>query len=433
MRAFSILWFGQLVSALGSAMTRFAFIIWVWQTTGETTPLALIALFSVVPNIVVSLFAGAVVDRFSRRWIMILGDLGLTLPTIIRLLLLLSGDLQLWHLYVAAAVSGLFAPFQSLAFQASVSALVPKHQLTRANGMLSLNEYVALIGAPVLGGLLLTVANLEAVLVFDILTFFVAVIGVLLIRIPRASTPEHQPPASLLTDAAFGFRYIFARPPLRALLLLLVSFIFFENLGYPLLAPMILARTGENEIVLGTVQGFMGISGLLGGVIITLWGGGRRRVRNILLSMFITGLLGHLLMGLGRSLSLWLVAAVFVECMIPLMLSSFQAIWQSKVPPAVQGRVFAARDLFFSVSEPVPQVFAGILADRVFEPGMQPGGALAPLFSSIVGTGAGAGIALLMILCGVFSALVSVAGYLSRNVRESEHLLPDHDAHTLNP
>src|SRR5690606_19394288 len=123
MRAFSILWCGQLVSGLGSAMTRFAFIIWVWQETGEATPLALIALFSVVPNVVVSLFAGAVVDRYSRRWIMLLGDLGLTLPTIIRLLLLLSGDLQLWHLYLAAAVSGLFTPFQSLAFQASVSAL----------------------------------------------------------------------------------------------------------------------------------------------------------------------------------------------------------------------------------------------------------------------------------------------------------------------
>lgn len=433
MRAFSILWFGQLVSELGSAMTRFAFIIWVWQATGEATPLALIALASAVPTVLVSLFAGSIVDRFSRKWIIILADLGLTIPTVIRLLLLLSGDLQLWHLYVAAAVSGLFAPFQSLAFQASVSALVPKHQLTRANGILSLNEYVALIGAPVLAGLLLTVASLEAVLVFDILTFFVAVIGVLLVRIPRATSHEHHPRASLLSDAAFGFRYIFARPPLRALLLLMLSFVFFETLGYPLIAPMILARTANNEIILGTVQGMMGISGLLGGVIITIWGGGKRRVRSILISIFITGLLGDALMGFGYSLPVWLIAAIGIECLIPLLISSYQALWQSKVPPAFQGRVFAARDLIVSILDPIPLVFAGFLADRVFEPGMQPDGALAPLFGGIVGTGAGAGMALLLILCGILTAVVSIVGYLSANVRESEHLLPDHDAHTLNP
>jgi MFS family permease len=428
MRAFSILWFGQLVSELGSAMTRFAFIIWVWQATGEATPLALIALCHAVPTVLVSLFAGSIVDRGNRKWIMILADLGLTIPTFIRLLLLLNGDLQLWHLYLAAAVGGLFAPFQGLAFQSTVSTLVPKAQLTRANGMLSLNEYVALIGAPVLAGLVLTLASLEAVLLIDIITFFIAVGGVLLIHIPTIPAPTDQPRASLLSDASFGFRYIFTRPPLRALLLLLIGFVFFETLGYPLIAPMILARSSNNEILLGTVQGAMGISGLLGGIIVTFWGREKRRVRSILFSIFITGLLGDALMGLGRSLPVWLIAAIGIECLIPLMISSYQALWQSKVPPAVQGRVFAARDLMYSILDPVPLVFAGFLADRVFEPGMQPGGALAPIFGGIVGTGAGAGMALLLILCGVLSVLVSVVGYSSRNVRESETLLPDHDS-----
>jgi MFS transporter, DHA3 family, macrolide efflux protein len=180
--------------------------------------------------------------------------------------------------------------------------------------------------------------------------------------------------------------------------------------------------------LLGTVQGAMGISGLLGGIIVTFWGREKRRVRSILFSIFITGLLGDALMGLGRSLPVWLIAAIGIECLIPLMISSYQALWQSKVPPAVQGRVFAARDLMYSILDPVPLVFAGFLADRVFEPGMQPGGALAPIFGGIVGTGAGAGMALLLILCGVLSVLVSVVGYSSRNVRESETLLPDHDS-----
>jgi len=427
MRSFTVLWFGQVVSALGSAMTHFAFVIWVWEATGEATPLALIALFNAIPAVLVSLFAGAVVDHTSRKRVMILADLGMTIPTVIRLLLLLSGDLQLWHLYLAAAVGGLFAPFQSLAFQAAVTTVVPKSQLTRANGMMSLNEYVSLIGAPVFAGLLLTAAGIEAVLLFDIVTFFIAVICAALVHIPSPTRADSidQLRRSFLSDAAFGFRYIFARPPLRALLLLVVGFAMFETLGYPLIAPMILARTGSNEVILGTVQAVMGMSGLLGGVLVTLWGGGRHKIRNILLSMLLTGLLGDVLMGLGHGLPVWLVAAVFIECFLPLMMSSAQALWQSKVPPEMQGRVFAARGLIYRVTEPIPLVAAGLLADNIFEPAMQPNGALAPVFGSIVGTGAGAGMALLLIICGVMSALVGVVGFASRSLRDAETLLPD--------
>lgn len=427
MRGFTVLWFGQLVSALGSSMTHFAFVIWVWKATGEATPLALIVLFNAIPAVVLSLFAGVVVDRVSRKRVMILADLGMTIPTLIRLLLLLSGDLQLWHLYLAAAVSGLFAPFQSLAFQAAVTTVVPKSQLTRANGMMSLNEYVSLIGAPVFAGLLLTAAGIEAVLLLDIATFFIAVICATLVHIP-SPTPANsagQLRRSVFSDAVFGFHYIFTRPSLRALLLLIVCFVMFETLGYPLIAPMILARTGSNEVILGTVQAVMGVSGLLGGVLVTVWGGGRNKIRNILLSMLFTGLLGNALMGLGGGLPVWLIAAVFIECFLPLMMSSVQALWQSKVPSEAQGRVFAARGLIYRITEPIPLVFAGLLADHIFEPAMQPQGVLAPVFGDIVGTGAGAGMALLLIICGVLSAFVGVVGFASRNLRDAETLLSD--------
>lgn len=430
MRGFSVLWFGQLVSELGSAMTHFAFIIWVWQTTGEATALALIAVCNAVPRVLVSLFAGSVVDRFPRKWVMIVGDLGLTLPTVIRLILLLNGDLQVWHLYLAAAVGGLFAPFQGLAFQTSVTTLVPKEQLTRANAMLSLNQYISLIAAPVLGGLLLTVAGIEAILLIDILTFFAAVIGVMLVQLPHAAPDPTHERRSIWADARFGFAYIFGRPALRGLLLVMLSFSFFETLGYPLIAPMILARTGNDEVILGTVQAVMGISGLLGGVLVTFWGGSRRKIHAILIGTMLTGLLGDALMGLGRSLPVWLVAAVFIECFIPLVMSSSQTLWQSKIPVAVQGRVFAARGLFYDIIEPIAFMSAGLLADRVFEPAMQEGGALVPIFSGLAGTGTGAGIALLVIVCGVLCALTGLLGYGVHSIRNSETILPDADTNT---
>ena len=128
MRGFTLSWFGQLVSELGSAMTRFAFVIWVWQTTGQATELALLTLFGALPSVLVSLFAGSLVDRHDRKWMIILGDLGLAIPTAILLTLLLDGRLQVWHLYAAAAIRGGFDPMQSLAFQASITTTVPKAQ-----------------------------------------------------------------------------------------------------------------------------------------------------------------------------------------------------------------------------------------------------------------------------------------------------------------
>lgn len=426
MRGFTVLWFGQLVSELGSAMTRFAFVIWVWQTTGEATELALLTVFGAVPSVLVSLFAGSLVDRHSRKRMIILGDLGLAIPTAITSALLLTGSLRIWHLYLAAAVGGLFAPVQSLAFQTSITTTVPRAQYSRANGMMSLNEYVSLIGAPVLAGLLLSLANIEAILIIDLLTFFVAVIAVILVRIP--TPPPENRRFSLWSDVAFGFRYIMQHPVLRGLLLLTLGFGFFEALGYPLLAPMILARTGSSQVVLGTVQGVMGVSGLLGGLLVTFWGGAKRRMRAILLGILLTGVFGEALMGLGRGILIWLIAGVFIECFLPLVLSSMQALWQSKVPPAAQGRVFAVRKLINGIIEPFSLLLAGLLADHVFEPGMQPGGALAPIFGGLLGTGVGSGMALLLILCGVLCALTSLWGYATRSIRDSEALFPDHEA-----
>ena len=426
MRAFTIVWFGQVVSMLGSAMTRFAFIIWVWERTGEATTLALITLCGAIPSVLVSLFAGAVVDRGNRKWIMILADLGTAIPTLIRLLLLLSGNLQVWHLYVTAAVGGLFGPFQGLAFQASVTTMVPKAQYTRTNGMMSLSQYISQVGAPVLAGLLLSVAGIEAVLVFDLVTFLVAVISAGLIAFPQIIRIEEKVRTSFLSDAAFGFRYIFTRPALRTLFLIILGFGVFEALGFPLIAPMILARTGNNEVILGTVLGVMGISGLLGGVLVTLWGGTKRRIHALLIGTALTGLLGDSLMGLGGSLPVWLLAAVFIECFIPLAMGSNQSLWQSKTPPETQGRIFAARGLVNELTESLSLIFAGLLADKVFEPAMRPEGALAPIFGGLVGTGAGAGMALLLIACGIFCALVSVWGYLAGGVKQIT-ALPDHE------
>jgi hypothetical protein len=225
----------------------------------------------------------------------------------------------------------------------------------------------------------------------------------------------------------FGLRYIAARPGLLGLTCVMFAFTMAESLGYPLISPMILARTGNDELVLGPVQSVLGLGGVLGGVFISVWGGPKRRIHVILIGLILTGLLGDALMGLGRTLPLWIAAAFFLEVFIPTIIGANQSIWQSKVPPELQGRVFAARGLIATIAEPISKALAGVLADHVLEPGMMPGGALAGVFGGLVGTGEGAGMALLLVLCGAASALASVAGYAFGAVREVENTLPDHD------
>lgn len=424
MRSFTILWLGQLLSMLGTAMTRFVLAIFLWQQTGQATAMVMVAVVNGVTSFAANLVAGPLVDRFSRKQVMILADLLTGLSTVFLLVMAWLGSLAPWHIYLASAVAGVFQNFQGLAFSASISLLVPKAQFTRANSMLSVAEYAAGIGAPAFAGFIMAPIGLTGVMLFDTATFLFAMATVAVVRIPQVREPL-EAGRTAWTDILFGFRYIFARPALSGLMALIFAFNFFESFGYPLIAPMILARTAGDEVTLGLVQSVLGVGGVTGGLILTAWGGFRRRIVGVVLGLALTGLLGDALMGLGTSLPVWLVAAVFLELFIPLAVSSNNAIWQSKIAPGQQGRVFGARRVISGVGDPIAQLATGVLADRLFEPAMRPGGGLAALFGPLLGTGPGAGMGLLLLLCGLLCALSAALAYGSRPLREIETILPD--------
>jgi hypothetical protein len=198
--------------------------------------------------------------------------------------------------------------------------------------------------------------------------------------------------------------------------------------GFTVLAPMVLARTGNNSLILGSVQSAAGIGGVVGAVLLSLWGGPKRKVHGVLVGCAVGGLIGMVGVGVGRSLAFW-AGTMFVMSMIfPTVNASSQTIWQSKVPPDVQGRVFSVRLMMAQFGSPLAMLLAGPLADRVFEPGMRPGGALAATFGRLVGTGPGAGMALMLVFGGVLAMVAGFAGYAYRPLRTVESTLPDHDA-----
>ncbi len=432
MSNFIVIWFGQLVSLVGTAMTQFALTIWVWQQTGQATTLALMGFFAFAPTILLSPLAGALVDRLDRKLVMMLSDLGAGLATIVIFVLMSADSLQLWHLYALAAWTSAFSAFQFPAYSAAISTMLDKSQYTRASGLMSVAESGSSIAAPVIAGALLVFVGIEGVLLIDIVTFLIALATLVFAKIPRLEPTPNETKASLWSDFLFGFKYIYNHKPLLAVQLVFFSFNIVATFSYFMIAPLILARTGSSELILGTVQSAMGIGGLVGGILLSVWGGPKKRIHGVLISMAVFCFLGSFLFSIGQSgtrlgLVFWIIGAIFSSGVIPIMNGSNQAIWQSKVALNLQGRVFAARRLIAQLSNPIAMIIAGLVADRIFEPAMQEGGSLVNIFSPLLGSGDGAGIAVMFLLSSIAGVIIVTIAYSSKHVTEIESLLPDHD------
>jgi MFS transporter, DHA3 family, macrolide efflux protein len=432
---FSIVWFGQLISNLGSTMTWFALTVWAWQLTGQATALALVGFFSFAPSILISPIAGALVDRWNRKLVMMLSDLAAGLSTIGVLALYATGNLEIWHLYVTGAFASVFQAFQWPAYSAAIATMLPKKHYARANGMLSMVESASNILAPALAGMLLLAVGIAGVMVVDIVTFVAAIGTIIFVRIPspRPSADGAEGKGSLLKESLYGFRYIRARPSLLGLQLVFLCVNVASTLGLTILAAMTLARSGSNPSVLGLVQAASGFGGLCGGLLLSIWGGPKRRIHGVLLGMIGAGLLGQMVMALGRTSLVWAAGSFCFMLIVPILNGANQAIWQSKVAPDIQGRVFAVRRMIAQIAMPLATLLAGPLVDYILEPGMQAQGALHRVFGPLVGTGAGAGMAVLMFFCGVLSVGAGVAGYAIPLVRNVERLVPDHDYNPAAP
>lgn len=434
MTAFLIIWVGQVISLLGTSMTGFGLPIWAYAKTGEATPLALTQFFFGLPLLLISPLAGALVDRSSRKLMMMISDLAAGVVTIIQLLLLATGHLQIWHLYVAASISGIFQAFQWPAFSSGIALMLPKEQLGRANGLMELAGSASGIFAPTLAGAMLGLMGIQrglpVIMLIDIVTFVFAICALLFVYVPQPAVTQAglEGRGSIWQESLYGFRYILKRRSLLGLQLVFMVGNLFSALGFAVMVPMLLARTSSNTVILGTVESAAAIGGVVGGLVMGAWGGPKRRVHGVLLGWILSGLLLDFPLGVGQSLPVWAVAMFLGMFIVPIVNGSNQAIWQSKVAPDVQGRVFSVRRMIAWSLSTLSLAVAGPLADRVFEPAMQSGGALAPIFGRLVGIGPGAGMGLMFILGAFGSVIAGLGGYLVRVVRDAETILPDYDA-----
>ncbi len=430
MFGFTIVWFGQIISLLGTSMTGFAMTIWAYQKTNAATALTLIGFFFVAPMLIASPFAGALVDRSNRKLMMMVSDIASGIASFIILILFTTGHLQIWHLFITSAFQGVFQSFQWPAYSAAISTMIPKQHYGRANGMLTLADSASNIFAPILAGSLLGIIGVPGILLIDLGTFIFAIGALLLVHIPQPRVTEEgrQARGNILEEAVFGFRYIWSRPPLLALQIVFLTGNFFVGIPAAVEAAMILANTGSNEKALAYVNSAAAIGGVVGGLVMSAWGGPKRRVHGVLFGWFIASLLGSVLMGFSRSILFWAISGFLGMFFIPIINGSNQAIWQAKVPPDLQGRVFSIRRLIAWFVSPLALLIAGPLSDKLLEPAMRdPESFLASTVGSIIGIGPGRGMALLFIIGGGIAALIGISGYVFRVLRDADTLLPDHD------
>jgi len=424
MHVFIIIWLGQLVSLVGSGLTSFALGLWVYQHTDSVTQFAFIGLFTVLPSVVLSPLAGALVDRWDRRWVMILSDAGAGLCTLIMAFLFLTNRIEVWQIYLAAGASGAFGTFQWPAYSAATTLLVPKKHLGRANGMVQFGQAAAEILAPALAGVLVLTTRVQGILLIDFVTFFFAVTTLLLVRFPRpgTTTAGQTSRGSLWREASYGWRFITARRGLLGLLVFFTVVKFLWGMVGALIAPMILGFTSVD--VLGIVISIAGGGMLAGSLVMSAWGGPKRRIDGVLRFELLSGLC-FLLMGLRPSA--WPVAlgAFGAHLTIAIIYGSNQAIWQSKVPHSVQGRVFATQQMIAKSATPLAYLTAGPLADKLFEPLLAFDGPLTGSIGQITGTGPGRGIGLLFIVMGILKVAVTLGGYLDPRIKLVEDELPD--------
>ena len=417
MKTFLTIWVGQLVSTLGSFMTVFALTLWVWDQTESATALTLVLFFAQLPRIVVTLFAGIITDRFNRQRLMLLGDTSAAISTAVVGGLWLTGSLQIWHLCAVMAVHGCFSQLQQLAYSASIALMVPKAQYTRAGSLTAALGFSAAILSPVFAGSLYPQIGLGGIMVIDLLTFTVAFGTLLSVKLPQPSQAEtkekslEQQPSDEhtqkalkfnLSDLTFGFRYIKASPGLSAMVIAFTLFAIPNDMGRALYNPMILARTGGDAKLLGTIVAAAGVGGLIGGGILTASGGFRNPRRGLLIGMLSVGI-GKLVFGLGQSPIVWTGARLGTSVSEAITFSTYTTCWYAMVPSDLQGRAFAADHLISLVVGASASLVAGPLVDYVFEPVVR---------TSVLGSvmGDGAGIALLYAIAAIGILSVGIFG-----------------------
>lgn len=404
LRPFLLLWSTQSLSALGSGMTSFALVIWAFEQSGSALSTSLLSIASYAPYVLLSIFAGALSDRWNKKVTMLVCDTLAACTTAAVLVLLLTGNPAVWHLYLLNALNGLMNTVQSPASEVASTLLIPPEHLQRTSGLRSFSNSLNSILTPILATALLAFAGIHAVLLVDLVTFAVAFCTLLFgIRIPE-SAAENRQHESVLASAKSGLHYLSENRGILDLILFLSTINFIASIYNAALPAMVLSVPNGGKLALGAVNTCAGLAMLVGSLVVSLLPAPKSRVRVICNALLLSMGTENFILALGHSLPLWCIGAVLGWLPIPLMSANLDVLLRTHIPVEMQGRVYSARNTLQFFTIPLGYFAGGFLVDYIFEPLMaaqESGSLLTVLF----GTGKGSGAAFLFLIIGFVGVL----------------------------
>lgn len=406
---FITLWSTQALSTLGSSMTSFALVIWTYQQQGSALTTALLSVCSYAPYVVLSIFAGVVSDRWNKKYTMLACDTLAAVTTCTVWILLATDNLKIWHLYLLNAVNGMMNSVQQPASEVAVSLLAPKEQYQRIGGLQAFSRSLVTILTPVLATAVLTLAGMNAILLFDLMSFAIAFLTLAVcISIPHTSQGEKTTPEPFWQAAKKGFYFLQENRGILDLILFLAGINLIASVYEAALPAMLLSRTGGSSTALGMVSTFTGIATFVGSIAASLLPAPKSRTRVICNTLLFSMCTENFFLPFGRSVPIWCLGAVLGWLTVPFMNTNLDALLRTHIPVAMQGRVYSIRNALQFFTIPLGYLMGGMAVDWIFEPLMQvqsKGSLLVQLFGQGKGTGAALLYSILAI-CGIGTCLV---------------------------
>lgn len=418
-KKYIIFWLSKALSQLGSSMTSFTLILWTYEQNGSAMTVSLMLFFNYIPYIIASLFAGSIVDRHSKKKIMLVSDSIAALCSAAVFALSLGGGLQIWNIYLVNFITGFMNAFQGPASAVAIGRIVPPDRIKQVSGMNTFSGNLVTVLSPMLGASLFALGGLPLVIIIDLTSFVLAfAVLAIVLNIPEEKKTNLKR-ASMLSGAREGFAYLWSNQGIFMIILTMAFLNFFSRLTYEnILSPMILARSGNSHELLGVVNAAMGVGGIVGGIIVSSGKVKWNSVKIIYVSAMLSFLLGDVMMGLGRNGIVWSLAAVAASLPIAFINAGQMDLPYQHVPDEIQGRIFAVRNALQFCTIPVGILMGGFLADYVLEPWMRTDMAPVKALRQLVGTGAGSGMAVMFLCTGMMGALFSLISYQNKAIRK---------------
>lgn len=417
-KKYIVLWLSQSISQLGSSMTAFALVLWTYEQTHSALSISIISFYNYVPYILTSIFIGSFVDSHSKKTVMLVSDCIAALASLFTLGFLMAGNLSVGHIYIINMMVGVSTAFQQPASSVAIAKIVPENKLSNVSGMNSFSSNLVIVFSPMLAAVLFSVGGLPLILLVDLFSFAAAFCVLLfLIHIPEQLTKEKF--KSPFAEILFGFHFLKTEKGILYIMLTMAAINFFSRLTYEnILSPMILARSSENNLVLGIVNACMGVGGIIGGLLVSVKKESRKKAGMIYISAALSFLLGDLTMAVGRNVICWSFAALAASLPIPFIMAGQNLILYKKIPENMQGRVFAVKNAVQYSTIPLGILLGGYLSDYVFEPFMLSDSDAVAFLEKIVGTGAGSGMAVMFLCTGICGFAMSIFSLFNKEIQK---------------